>query len=217
MTIESASRTATFNTAARHSRIVHALKIGLPVCALLMAAGFVWQSWHSTPSSVEVTADTSALTQGKLVMASPQLQGFTSENRPYSMRALRAVQDVTNEALIELQQVAAVLPLDELRTASITTTKGVFDQTQNKLTVNSQIDITTSDGAVVTLGSAVVDIGAGRMTTDKPVQITYKSASIASGEMSVEQNGKIIVFEKNVRVNIVPPPKEPPANEQASQ
>ena len=62
------------------------------------------------------------------------------------------------------------------------------------------------------LASALIDMSSGRMTTNKPVSIKYKTASISSDAMSVEQNGKVVVFEKHVQVNIVPP-----KNETASQ
>jgi len=206
------ARSEMFRTAERHSRRVRILKIMLPSVAVLMAAAFLFQTYRSTPSDVEVTADNSAVTEGKLVMANPRLEGFTTESRPYSVSALRAVQDIADEAVIELQEIAATLPIDAERSASVKTTRGVFDQTKSLLTIDHQIDITTSDGAVARLESALIDMGTGRMTTDKPVSIKYKTASISSDTMSVEQNGKVVIFEKHVQVNVVPP-----KNETASQ
>ena len=109
-----------FRTAERHSRRVRVLKILLlPSLAVLMAAPFLFQTYRSTPSDVEVTADNSAVTEGKLVMANPTLEGFTTESRPYSVSALRAVQDIADEAVIELQEIAASLPIDAERSASV--------------------------------------------------------------------------------------------------
>jgi lipopolysaccharide export system protein LptC len=73
------------------------------------------------------------------------------------------------------------------------------------LDINSEINIRTSDGAVARLNSARIDMAAGRMSTDKPVEIRFKDASITSDALTVEQNGKLVVFEKRVRVHIVPP------------
>jgi len=201
-------RSAIFRTAERHSRIVRTLKIALPVVAVVMAALFIAQSYRSTPSTVEISSKDSAVAEGKLVMANPKLEGFTPEDRPYSMSALRAVQDIANEAVIELQEIAATLPLDDKTSATIQAPRGIFDQTANTLNLDSEINVTTSDGAVAKLSSALIDIGAGRMTTANPVEIRAKGASIQSGGMSVEQNGKVVVFEKRVRVNIVPPKTE---------
>ncbi|WP_165816073.1 LPS export ABC transporter periplasmic protein LptC [Kumtagia ephedrae] len=197
-----------FRTAARHSRNVRALKIALPALALVMAALFLFQSYRSSPGSVEIVAETSAVSEGKLVMANPKLEGFTEDNRPYSVSALRAVQDIANEAIVELQGIAATLPLNDEMSATIDAARGVFDRNMNTLDVNSEINITTSDGSQAKLGSALIDIAGGRMTTDKPVEIRFKNGSINSDALSVEQNGKLVVFDKRVRVNIVPPKAE---------
>ena len=81
------------------------------------------------------------------------------------------------------------------------------------LDINSEINIRTSDGAVAKLNSARIDMAAGRMSTDKPVEIRFKDASINSDALTVEQNGKLVVFEKRVRVHIVPPRPTRPVNE----
>lgn len=196
---------AVFNNAARHSRNVRILKIVLPSLAVAMATVFVFQSYRSTPPAVDIKADSSAVSDGKLVMANPKLEGFTEENRPYSMSALRAVQDIANEAVVELEGIAATLPIDEKISATIETARGIFDRNSNTLDVNTEINIKTSDGAVAKLTSARIDIASGRMSTDKPVEIHYKGASINSDALSVEENGKLVVFENRVRVHIVPP------------
>lgn len=197
-------RAAVFQLAERHSRKVRVLKFVLPVAGFVIAAVFVAQSYLAAPPAVAITAEGSEVSDGKLVMSSPKLQGFTSDDRPYSMSAARAIQDVANEAIVELEGIAAQLPLDDKISATIDAAHGIFDRARNVLDLNSEINIHTSDGATVKLQSASLDIAAGKMTTDKPVDIRYKGASIASDGMSVSGNGKVVVFEKRVRVNILP-------------
>ncbi|WP_442579930.1 LPS export ABC transporter periplasmic protein LptC [Mesorhizobium sp. ASY16-5R] len=202
-----AERSAMFHNAARHSRIVGVLKIALPSLALIMAAIFIFQSYRSTPLA-EITAEDTAVSEGKLVMASPKLEGFTNDNRPYSVSALRAVQDIANDAVVELQEISATVPVDATRSAKIETARGLFDRMTNILDIKSEINITTSDGAVARLASALLDMGAGRMSSDQPVEIHYKGGSISSDTMSVEDRGKVVVFDKRVRVHIVLPKKD---------
>lgn len=57
---------------------------------------------------------------------------------------------------------------------------------------------------VVKLKSAFLDMGKGNMKTNDPVDITRDGSHISSDTMSVENNGKILIFEKRVRVNIDP-------------
>lgn len=197
-------RREVFEHATRHSQRVRVLKFALPTLGLVMAALFVAYTYLMKPIPVEITAEDTSISEGKLVMSAPRLQGYTSDDRAYSVSAERAVQDVTLEGVVELQGIAAELPYDASNSATIDAAHGVFDRARNALDIDSEISIRTSNGVVARLQSALVDIAGGRMSTTDPVEITYKGASIASDGMSVENNGKVVVFEKRVRVNIEP-------------
>ena len=190
-----ASREA-FARAQRHSRTVRVLKSALPVLAAAMALGFLGYSYVMTPGSVAVKADGSAISDGKLVMANPKLDGFTKDNRPYSMNALRAIQDFQNEGVVQLEGISARLPIDA--------EGGVYDRDKNTLEIDTEITVETADGMTAKLQSATIDIGAGGMTTDDPVDIRMDGATITSDTMSIGENGKVLVFEKRVRMDIDP-------------
>ena len=200
-----AERSAVFDNAARHSQKVRALKVALPVLGATMAALFLYHSFFSTPAPAEIVAEDSAVAEGKLVMANPKLQGYTADDRSYSVSARRAVQDITNEAVIDLQGISATLPISDKASARIDTERGEFDRMANTLMIDNDITISTTDGASARLGSAKVDLAAGRMTTDRPVEIHANGATITADGMSVEENGKRVVFDKRVRVHIVLP------------
>lgn len=199
-----ATRHAMFRTAERHSRRVRRLKFVLPLAGALLAAGFVSYSWLLKPVAVEITAEGSEISDGKLVMSAPKLQGYTRDDRPYALSAERAIQDISLEHVVELEGIAAELPYDASNSATIAAAHGTFDRSRNTLDVDSAIDIRTSDGAVARLKSALLDIAGGRMSTTDPVEITYKGASINADGMSVEQNGAKVIFDKRVRVYIQP-------------
>jgi lipopolysaccharide export system protein LptC len=193
-----------FRIARRHSRTVRVLKWMLPTLAVFMALAFVAKSYLSAPVAVEIKAEGTALSDGKLVMSNPKLEGFTKDNRPYSMTAMRAVQDVANEAIVMLEGIGAKLPIDAANWATVDAARGTFDRVKNTLDLNSEITITTADGMVAKLKSAYLDIGAGLMTSKEPVDIMLDGARITSDTMSIAQNGKLLVFDKRVKVNIDP-------------
>jgi lipopolysaccharide export system protein LptC len=198
-----ASREA-FALAQRHSRTVRVLKSALPLLAAAMALGFLGYSYVMTPASVAVKADGSAISDGKLVMANPKLDGFTKDNRPYSMNALRAIQDFQNEGVVQLEGISAKLPIDAENWATIDAAGGVYDRDKNTLEIDSEITVTTADGMTAKLKSATIDIGGGGMTTQDPVDIRMDGATITSDTMTIGENGKLLVFEKRVRMDIDP-------------
>ncbi len=196
---------AAFGNAQRHSQRVRFLKLALPSAAAVIAIAFpVYSYMVAPPPAVPVKTENSAFSDGKLVMANPKLEGFTKQNLPYSMNAVRAVQDVSKESIIELEGIDAKLPIDGKTTAKINAAHGTYDRENNTIDLDSPVTVSTSDGMVVKLKSAFLDMGKGNMKTDDPVDITRDGSRISSDTMSVENNGKILIFEKRVRVNIDP-------------
>ncbi|WP_269930723.1 LPS export ABC transporter periplasmic protein LptC [Aminobacter sp. HY435] len=198
------SRTDAFDRAARHSRRVGFLKRALPLSAIALAALFGAYSYMAAPPSLEVKAEGAAFSEGKLVMAKPQLNGFTRENLPYSMTADRAVQDPANQGVVELVGIDANLPISADKVAEVDAIRGVYDREGNTLDLTDQVTVKTSDGMVAKLKSAYLDMGSGAMKTNEPVEITLDGSKITSDSMSMLENGKVVVFEKRVRVDIDP-------------
>nr|MBA3446934.1 LPS export ABC transporter periplasmic protein LptC [Pseudaminobacter sp.] len=180
------------------------LKGVLPLLGAVTAIAFVTYSYMATPASVAVRTDGSAISEGKLVMANPKLEGYTKDNRPYSMTAVRAVQDLETEGIVELEGIDARLPIDADNWATIDAARGTYDRDKNTLDIKSEVTVTTSDGMVAKLKSAYLDIGTGGMRTDDPVDIAVDGGTITAQTMSIQENGKILIFENRVRMNIDP-------------
>jgi lipopolysaccharide export system protein LptC len=105
---------------------------------------------------------------------------------------------------VELEDIDATLPLDADTVATVVTDHGVYDRDKNTLDINTEVRMTTSGGMSATLKSAFLDIGKGVLRTADPVHITTNGSTITSDSMSISDNGKVLVFEKRVRVNIDP-------------
>ncbi|MCX8278590.1 LPS export ABC transporter periplasmic protein LptC [Phyllobacterium sp. 0TCS1.6C] len=196
---------AIFKAAERHSRRVRLLKIALPVVAIISAVVFSWFTFFSAtglPSNISL--DKADIEDGKLVMTNPKLDGFTKDKLPYKMSALRALQQVGNSSVVSLEGIDAEIPLgDELR-AQVKARTGVFDNANRQLTLDSDIRLVTSDGMTAELKSANIDIAGNTMSTNDPVSITSKDGSIVAGSMQVGEGGKVVTFEKRVRLVIQP-------------
>jgi lipopolysaccharide export system protein LptC len=201
---ENSLRVSAFGRAQRHSRRVRVLKLVVPLAAALIAVTFLGYSYMAAPPSVVVETDSSAFSDGKLVMANPKLDGLTKENLPYSLTALRAVQNPDMEGVIELDGIDAKLPVSADNVAAIGAAHGTYDRDSNTLDLDQEITVSTTDGMVARLKSAFLDMGKGTMKTDEPVDITRGGSRITADTMTVRDNGKVLVFENRVRLNIDP-------------
>jgi lipopolysaccharide export system protein LptC len=200
----SPSRVAEFRQAQHHSRTVRWLKLVLPSLAAIIALGFFGYSYVSSPARVDVDVASSAVSDGKLVMASPKLEGLTKDNLPYSMTASRALQNLETTGIFELENIDAKLPVDATNVATIGASKGIYDREKNTLNIPSDIMVTTTDGMVAKLRSAFIDLGKGDLKTSDAVDIALKGTNITADSMTILENGKVLVFEKRVRMQLSP-------------
>jgi len=191
-----------FDRAQRHSRRVRVLKFAVPLAAALIAVAFPVYSYLAAPVSVAVQAEGAAFSNGKLVMANPKLNGFTKQKQPYSMTALRAIQDVNTQGIIELEGIDAKVPVGPDNVAAIKASHGIYDRDGNTMKMTSDVMITTTDGMQAKFKSVFLDMGKGTMKTDDPVDVRSGGSQITADSLSVQDNGKVLVFENRVRVNI---------------
>lgn len=194
---------AAFSAARRHSSRVRRLKIVLPLAALAMVAGFAGKSWLGTPSNLPIDLGSLAIEGGRLVMSDPRLDGVTGRaERPYTMTANRAIQDIGVDGRIDLEGIKARLPVDEEGWMDITAASGMFDREADRLDITSEMTIIGDDGLKAVLQSALIDVAAGNLDTPDPVDITLDGAHISANSMRVRDKGAVLIFEDRVRMEI---------------
>lgn len=202
-----------FHAAQRHSVRVRVLKTALPIAAIMVAAVFSWYTFLATPNTpIKVEVNTGG-ESGKLVMTSPHLNGYTKDNRPYSMTAAKATQDAKNSGAIALEGISAELPVGESGIARVEAASGVYDNANGRLQLDNDFTVTTDEGLRAVLHSADVNLKSGQITTDKPVDIRSGSTHILADRMQVRDNGKVLIFENKVQMtvdgSVVSPNKAP--------
>ncbi|MEO5758557.1 MAG: LPS export ABC transporter periplasmic protein LptC [Mesorhizobium sp.] len=202
--VDGQARVEAFDRAQRHSRRVRILKLAVPLAAALIVVAFPVYSYLAAPAPAPVQAEGTAFSNGKLVMVNSKLNGFTKQKQPYSMTALRAIQDVSTQGIIELEGIDAKVPISLDNIAAIKASRGTYNRDGNTMKLTSDVIITTTDGMEAKFKSVFLDMGKGTMKTDDPVDVGRGGSRITADSMSVQDNGKILIFENKVRVNIDP-------------
>jgi lipopolysaccharide export system protein LptC len=118
------------------------------------------------------------------------------------MTALRAIQDVSTQGIIELEGIDAKVPIAPDNVAAVKASHGTYDRTGNTMNLKSDVTISTTDGMQAKFKSVFLDMGKGTMKTGDPVDVSRGGSRITADSMSVQDNGKVLVFENRVRVNI---------------
>lgn len=194
---------AIFDAARRHSIRVRLLKFFLPVVAIVIALVFSWFTFFATPSSsdlVVLNGDQGA--GGQLTMTDPKLEGYTAANKPYSLRANKAVQDPHNPGMIELQHIIAALPLGERGEAAVDAVRAYYDNINGRLQFDKPFEIRTDDGMVAKLETADVNLATSQLSTDRPVDIRRGGQHLTANGLQIRENGQVLFFNRGVSLVI---------------
>lgn len=202
--ISSDNRDNEYQKAVKHSRKVKFWKIAFPVMGVMVILGLAGSLVLNSLNTTEVAVDSINVSDGNLVMENPQLSGFDKKKRPYNLRAAQAIQNVENPNQVELRNITAELPMDETITATINAGNGIYNADEKTLILKETINLVTSNGMVVNLQNADVDIGNSTMRTSNPISATSPQADISSNSMTVEDGGNKMIFEGKVRMTLRP-------------
>jgi lipopolysaccharide export system protein LptC len=194
--------------ARRHSVMVRALKVLLPAAAVLIALSFFAYSYIFTPAQISIDLFNTGFKDGKLIMSDPKLEGFTRDNRPYRVHAAKAIQSMSDTNLIELKKISGRLPISDGNWAEVKADEGFYNKEKNTLDIKSEMTVTTTNGVTAKLQSAAVEMKNGTMKTPDPIDITMNAAHITADSMIVEDRGQVLIFNRNVKLVMMPQGKK---------
>jgi lipopolysaccharide export system protein LptC len=194
-----------FRAAARHSRLVRLLRIGLPVAAILGCVVLAAISWFNPLrmlTRLPISIGDVVVSGTKIKMENPKLSGFTRDSRRYDVAAGAAAQDLTRPGVIELQEISAMLEMQEKNTLRLVAQSGLFDTKKEQLTLDRDILVTSSNGYEGYLEEAVIDTKNGNVVSEKPVQLKMLNGTVKGNRFELLNSGDVIRFDKGVVVNM---------------
>jgi lipopolysaccharide export system protein LptC len=213
---------ARFAAAARHSRMVRALRVAVPAAVLLAMTGIVAISVFN-PFRItglpKLPVDISNLVVSgtKITMETPHLAGFSTDQRPYELWAKAAIQDLTDPDHVELRTLRAKVMMEDKSTVTMDARTGFFDSKQQMLDLRKDIFLQSSTGYEAKLSQAYVDINKGTVTSDEHVDVKLLNGTLTADRLRIINSGEIVRFEGNVVMNLImespaaPEPEPEPA------
>lgn len=213
------SQAALFRNAQRHSRRVRFFRIALPVGVLLALGGTLAVNYLDPFTlAVDLPFDLGrvSLSGTQVKMEFPRLHGFTADNRGYNVSAFAASQDLTQPNLISLDKIEAKLELADKGWANLTAIAGRYDTKTENLTLDGGVIFDTSSGYGGRLREASIDIKAGKMVSNSPVELTYLDGKLTADSLEVSQKDSRALLVGNVQLDFKMPAPEDGAGESAS-
>jgi lipopolysaccharide export system protein LptC len=204
---------ARFVSAARHSRIVRALRVAVPAMVILAMASLITVSifnpFRLLLPKLPVDMGNLVVSGTKITMESPHLAGYTPDQRPYEVWAKTATQDVTDPDHVDLRALRAkVLMEDQSTTITLDAQNGVMDTKQQILDLHKNIFLQSSSGYEARLSQALVDMGKGTVTSDEHVDVKLLNGTLTADRLRIIGGGEVVRFEGNVVMNLDALPDE---------
>jgi lipopolysaccharide export system protein LptC len=209
---------ARFAVAARHSRIVRALRIAVPAAVILAMAGIVavsiFNPFRMLLPKLPLDMGNLVVSGTKITMESPHLSGYTPDRRPYEMWAITATQDLTDPDHVDLKKLRAKVLMEDQSTVTLDALNGLFDSREQLLDLHKDIYMQTTTGYEAWLTQAFVDMGKGTVTSDEHVDVKWQDGTLSADKLRITGGGEVVRFEGHVVMNIDKLPAAESAPEQ---
>ena len=192
-----------FRSAQRHTQRVRWLKLGLPLIAFGIVAGFIgWvvQQKPAAPPS-DLAVKDGDFQQEELVMKNPDLNGYTN-GQAYNVIAKRATQKVATPDIINMEEPVARITDDKDQWVTITSKVGQFNQTTEFLEVKGNVDVKSSLGYNLKTEVVQVEMAKDYLQTLTPVQIRSKDIALDANKLEAFDNGDLFRFTGGVKLHI---------------
>ncbi len=198
---------ARFAVAARHSRMVRALRIAVPAAVVLAMAAIVavsvFNPFRMLLPKLPLDMGNLVVSGTKITMESPHLAGYTPDQRPYEVWAKTATQDVTDPDHVDLKTLRAkVLMEDRTTTIMLDALNGLMDTKQQQLDLHKDIFLQSSTGYEARLSQAFVDMAKGTVTSEEHVDVKLLDGTLTADRLRITGGGEVVRFEGHVVMNL---------------
>ncbi|ALE03278.1 hypothetical protein PU02_0464 [Bartonella ancashensis] len=135
-----------------------------------------------------------------LTMSNPRLEGYTSSQQPYWLKAEKAFQNRTHFELVKLQNIIAEVPAGKQGSIFIKAKIASYDGTNGFLQFDEPFTIKTKDGLIAQFVNANVNLLEKNLRTDKPVNIRRPGLFMTANSLQIREGGQIMHFQNGVHL-----------------
>jgi lipopolysaccharide export system protein LptC len=207
-----ARRDLEFRRAHRHSRMVVALKAGLPLIVVLI------MSLYALPSFLKKSIDNGRGTAtvrsvtveaGSLKMIEPHVRGVNEQGEPYDIIANSAKQATNNADVMYLEVVRGKLTGADGKVSTLSAPDATHNNKAEEITFDNGAVVTRDGGMSATFQTAIAYMKTQTMIAKTPVVVRLHESTINAENMTLYWSENRAIFEGNVRTHIEREPGEP--------
>jgi lipopolysaccharide export system protein LptC len=185
-----------FKEAHRHSARVKVLRraaiAGSVLAITLILAAVLVNPLRHMP--VDISIGRVGLDGIKITVDFPKISGVQNNGRPFEIKARSGIQNVTVPNVIELMNIESSIGAAESSTTWVSAAHGVYNSSNDKLTLEGDVRIKSSTGYDIWLRTARVDFKSGGLVSEEPVKVVLEGGAIEAKALDVSDNGHKVSF-----------------------
>ncbi|MGD9541717.1 LPS export ABC transporter periplasmic protein LptC [Methylocystis sp.] len=135
-----------------------------------------------------------ALKGSRIVIESPKLVGYRKDGRPYEVRAVVGVQDLAKPDVFELEQLKVRVENTKDNSIVMSAEKGVYNRKADRADMSGGVNIRDNKNFDMQLESAVMDLKASMMTSDKKVLLKIDGGEVTAHSVEFSQKERRASF-----------------------
>lgn len=206
-------RERAFAKAKRHSTRVRLLRVAILISGLSAVAAMFAIAFFNPFATKLGSLNFGALSVDgtKIVMDQPKLAGFRGDGQPYLLTAERALQDIKQPTIVQLQKVDGDIGMAGGEATHLSADEGVYDSVGERMELSKNVRI-KNDRFTVLLRSAKFDFKSGVYGSDDRVEVhAADGTTIFADRAAAVNHGQELTFDGHVRTNIIPQSGQQPS------
>jgi lipopolysaccharide export system protein LptC len=205
-------RSYAFRAARRHSALVQAFKLLLPLSAFGVATLYFLpyiipyflppievvdpKGGVGTVESIRPTSN------GELRMVNPNYKGIDDKYGAYNIHADSSLQKIGSTEILNFNKIRAELVSPQGEKTVLTAPSGIFHSKQEEMTFDNGVTIDGESGMSGRLKTATAYMKEKRLISKDPVALAYQGHTIAADSMEMWSGEKRVIFTGNVKVHL---------------
>lgn len=179
-----------------YSLFVVLMKVLLPALATaLILLVVVWPQLSPDDDRFRISVSSISLEQAdNLTMLNPRFDGIDESNRPYSVTADLAIQDKSNDNLVDLELPKADVTLEDGTWLAIMAKAGRYHREAETVDLIGDVIVFHDEGFEVKTDFAHIDLNGGTAEGDQAVEAHGPIGMLNSEGFRVEEEGERIFF-----------------------
>lgn len=201
--VSAMDRDRAFRKARRHTYLVRALRVALPLFAVV-SLGYYGVLLASTArlNSKNIAVSSVSVDPTNLTMDNPRYSGFGKDGSEYKVRAKSAVADLRMSQPVRLNTINGEIIQTTGIVTKLSAAWGTYDQKKDLLELYERIDIDGSDGLRARLTRATVLAKESRISSPEPVEAETDTGNIRANAMTLDTKARKAAFRDGVEVTL---------------